>query len=112
MKVIDTLPDFPSKEPTLRGLNLEAYTLLQKVDKSRPVLKINPEGQNVAAVKRAFARAAKELGMSVRNQNGDDGTIFVRLDGPTRRAGTTRPKVHPNHSTAAIEAEMKRLNSN
>ena len=84
MKIVEKLPDFPAGPPRLRGLNAEAYELLKRIDKSKPVLKIDTEGQNAAAVKRAFARAAKELGGSVRSQNTDDGTILVKFEAVRR----------------------------
>jgi hypothetical protein len=110
VKVVEKLPDFPAKRPTLRGLNAEAYQLLQGVDKAKPVLKVNPEGQNVAAVKRAFARAAKELGGSVRSQNADEGMILVKFESGRRQPRTAKPKARHEHSRQAIEAEMRRLN--
>src|SRR5690348_2311195 len=112
MKVVGSLPAFPAKQPVLRGTNLEAFQLLKTSDKAKPVLKVDPEGQSVAAGKRAFARAAKELGGTARTLNADDGTILVRLDVGAGRPARTRAKVHPEHSTAAIEAEMKQLYPN
>jgi hypothetical protein len=62
----------------------------------------------MAAVKRAFARAAKELGGSVRTQNAEDGLIFVKWEttaGPRRWArGSVASKPKARHSEAAIAA--------
>ena len=54
MKVLDRLDDFP-KKVALRGLQLEAFQLLQNRETKKPVIKVSPEDQNVAAVKRAYA---------------------------------------------------------
>src|SRR5579859_601700 len=109
MKIVETMTDFPAEPPRLRGLNAEAYELLKGIDKSKPVLKVNPEGQNVAAVKRAFARAAKELGGSVRSQNAEDGMILVKWSNTRSGRQTSAPKPKIQHSAAAVEAEAKRL---
>ena len=111
MKVVDTLPDFP-KKVALRGLQLEAYQLLQSRDAQKPVIKVAPDGQNVAAIKRAFAAAAKVLGGAVETRNADDGGILVKwLSSPRtrgrRNAGAQAAK--PAHSRDAINSEMKRL---
>lgn len=111
MKVVDTLPDFP-KKVALRGLQLEAYQMLQSRDTHKPVIKVSPDGQNVAAVKRAFAAAAKVLGGSVETRNADDGTILVRWSASPRvrgRRGSGSAKAKPQHSQDAINKEMRRL---
>jgi len=113
MKIIDRLDDFP-KKITLRGLQLEAFQLLQNREPRKPVIKISPEGQNVAAVKRAFAAAAKVLGGSVETRNADDGTILVKWSSTPRtrrKRGTGPQRVKPQHSKEAIEREAKRLHS-
>src|SRR5262249_2173519 len=110
MKVVERLTEFP-KKIALRGLQLEAYQLLQNRDGQKPVSKISPDGQNVAAAKRAFAAAAKVLGGSVETRNGEDGTILVRYSSTPRTrgrraaAGTQRAK--PQHSQASIDQEMR-----
>src|SRR5581483_4552678 len=109
MKVVDKLPDFP-KKVALRGLQLEAYQLLQGVDPKNPVIKVEPDGQNVAAVKRAFAAAAKHLGGGVETRNAEDGTILVKWSNTPRagrRGGAAKPK--PQHSAEAIDKEARRL---
>ena len=110
MKVVDTLPDFP-KKVALRGLQLEAFQLLQSRDPHKPVIKVSPDGQNVAAIKRAFAAAAKVLGGSVETRNGDDGTILVRWSASPRVRGRrgSGAKAKPQHSQDAINKEMRRL---
>ena len=105
MKIVETLADFPAKPPRLRGLDAEAYELLKAIEKSKPVLRVNPEGQNVGAVKRAFARAAKGLGGSVRSQNAEDGMILVKWS--STQASATQATIQ--HSQAAVEAEARRL---
>jgi hypothetical protein len=111
MKVVETLPDFP-KKVALRGLQLEAYQVLQNRDAQKPVIKVSPDGKNVAAIKRAFAAAAKVLGGSVETRNAEDGAILVKWSsGPRtkgRRSGAASA-AKPQHSREAIEAEMKRL---
>ncbi|HEY8693303.1 MAG TPA: hypothetical protein VIR57_11245 [Chloroflexota bacterium] len=111
MKVVETLADFP-KKVALRGLQLEAYQLLQNRDAQKPVIQVSPDGQNVAAVKRAFAAAAKVLGGSVEARNGDDGTILVRWSSSPRTRGrraSGSPAAKREHSREAIEREIKRL---
>ncbi|MGH2468676.1 MAG: hypothetical protein ACRDGF_01275, partial [Chloroflexota bacterium] len=93
MKLIDSLETFPPKKP-LKGLPLEAYTMLQSADKRKPVLRLHLEGQNGPAVKRAFAAAAKALGGSVETRDGEGGTILVRWyrgPGAARGRGTAAP---------------------
>jgi hypothetical protein len=108
MKVVDKLQDFPKAAPKLKGLRLEAHQLLKTVTSDKPVLVISADGANVAAVKRAFAAAAKARGGSVEAQNGDNGIILVRWStGHQRRAGTAKARIE--HSQNAIEGEMKRL---
>ncbi len=114
MRVLEKLANFPEKRPSLRGLSLEAYQLLQDIDRARPVLKVAPEGQNVAAIKRAFTAAAKVLGGSVLTQNADDGTILVKWSSTPRvrkrqAAAAASPK--PQHSEEAIEKEAERLST-
>lgn len=111
MKVVDTLTDFP-KKVALRGLQLEAYQLLQTPDAQKPVIKVSPDGQNVAAVKRAFAAAAKVLGGSVETRNADDGTILVKWASSPRTRGrraTGSQVAKPRHSREAIDREVMRL---
>ena len=111
MKIVETLPDFP-KKVALRGLQLEAYQLLQGADKQKPVIKVSPDGQNVAAIKRAFAAAAKVLGGSVETRNGEDGTILVKWSASPRvrgRRGSGAAKAKPQHSQADIDKEARRL---
>ncbi|HVA23102.1 MAG TPA: hypothetical protein VMW62_01785 [Chloroflexota bacterium] len=111
MKVVETLADFP-KKVALRGLQLEAYELLQVRDAQKPVIKVSPDGQNVAAIKRAFAAAAKILGGSVETRNGDDGTILVRWSSSPRTRGRRSTGVQTaklQHSREAIDLEVKRL---
>ncbi|HLG69602.1 MAG TPA: hypothetical protein VK009_04170 [Chloroflexota bacterium] len=111
MKVVDQLTEFP-KKVALRGLQLEAYQLLQNRDAQKPIIKVSPDGQNVAAVKRAFAAAAKVLGGSVETRNGEDGTILVKYSSTPRtraRRGTATARPKPQHSAAAVEQEMRRL---
>lgn len=111
MKVVDRLPDFP-KKVALRGLQLEAYQLLQNRDGQKPVIKVSPDGQNVAAVKRAFAAAAKVLGGSVETRNGEDGTILVKWSSTQRtrgHRGSGVQRAKPQHSADAIDQEMRRL---
>ena len=111
MKVVDTLTDFP-KKVALRGLQLEAYQLLQTRDTQKPVIKVSPDGQNVAAVKRAFAAAAKVLGGSVETRNADDGTILVKWASSPRTKGKRTAgsqAAKPQHSQEAIDREVKRL---
>ncbi|HUZ77675.1 MAG TPA: hypothetical protein VMV93_08860 [Chloroflexota bacterium] len=110
MKLIDSLETFPPKT-SLKGLPLEAYNLLQSADKRKPVLQLHLEGQNGAAVRRAFATAAKALGGSVETRDGDGGTILVRWSrrpGPARGRGSATP-VATQHSEAAVAAEVARL---
>ncbi|MBV8086280.1 MAG: hypothetical protein JO247_15850 [Chloroflexi bacterium] len=112
MKIVETLPDFP-KKVALRGLQLEAYQALQNVDPSKPVIKIAPDGQNVAALKRSFVAAAKALNGSVETRNADDGAILVKWS-PTpstrgRRAAVAPAKVRKEHSEADIDKEVRRL---
>jgi hypothetical protein len=110
MRIVERLPDFP-KRVVLRGLQLEAYQMLQERDARNPVLKISIDGQNVAAVKRAFAAAAKFMGGSVETRNAEDGTILVKWSSTSRtrgRGGAVR-KAKPQHSDDAIEREAKRL---
>src|SRR5262249_43158888 len=102
MKIVEKLPDFP-KKVALRGLQLEAYQLLQNVDPKNPVIKVELDGQNVAAVKRAFAAAAKHIGGAVETRNADEGTILVKWSSTPRASGrkgaVARPK--PQHSREA-----------
>ncbi|HEU0168221.1 MAG TPA: hypothetical protein VFS62_10620 [Chloroflexota bacterium] len=112
MKIVETLSDFP-KKVALRGLQLEAYQALQNVDISKPVIKIAPDGQNVAAVKRAFAAAAKALNGSVETRNAEDGAILVKWS-PTpstrgRRGSGGAVKPHKEHSEADVDKEARRL---
>lgn len=111
MKIVEQLSEFP-KKIALRGLQLEAFQALQNMDKSKPVIKIAPDGQNVAAIKRAFAAAAKVLGGSVETRNGEDGTILAKWS-PTPstrgRKGAGASKARVAHSDAAVTAEMERL---
>lgn len=109
MKVIEKLPDFPQTKPKLRGLALEADNLLQSITADKPVLVISPEGANVAAVKRAFAAAAKAQGGSVETRNGENDTILVRFSSSPRATRRGSVKRHIEHSEADIESEMKRL---
>jgi hypothetical protein len=109
MKIVEKLPDFPQSAPKLKGLSLEAHDLLQNISPDKPVLVISPEGANVAAVKRAFAAAAKAQGGSVDTRNGENDTILVRWSSSRR---TTRPgpaRAPIEHSEADIEAEIRRL---
>jgi hypothetical protein len=110
MKIVERLPDFP-KRIALRGLQLEAYQMLQERDAHNPVIRVSPDGQNVAAVKRAFAAAAKFMGGSVDTRNGDDGTILVKWSSIARAKGRRSAvrKAKPQHSQEAIEREAKRL---
>ena len=113
MKIVDRLPDFP-KKVALRGLQLEAYQALQNIDQSKPVIKIEPDGQNVAAIKRAFAAAAKALNGSVETRNADDGAILVKWSATPstrgrRSANPARPRLQ--HSDADVEREAQRLHS-
>jgi hypothetical protein len=113
MKVVEQLPEFP-KKIALRGLQLEAYQLLQNQDAQKPVVRVSPDGQNVAAVKRAFAAAAKVLGGSVETRNGEDGTILVKWSSSPRVRGrrgasTGVAKAKLQHSNEAVEAEARRL---
>jgi len=112
MKIVDRLPDFP-KKVALRGLQLEAYQLLQNVDQSKPVIKIEPDGQNVAAVKRAFSAAAKALKGSVETRNAEDGGILVKWsNSPStrgRRSAGSAPRAKITHSDADVEREARRL---
>jgi len=116
MKIVERLADFPKnpKKIALRGLQLEAYQLLQNRDPQKPVIKVAPDGQHVAAVKRAFAAAAKVLGGSVETRNAEDGSIMVKWSSSLRtrgrRAGAQR-KAKPQHSAEAVEGEAKRLHS-
>lgn len=110
MKIVERLADFP-KRVALRGLQLEAYQMLQERDPHKPVIKVSTDGQNVAAVKRAFAAAAKFMGGSVETRNAEDGAILVRWSSSPRtrgRRGAVR-KAKPQHSAEAIERESKRL---
>ncbi len=109
MKVVDRLSDFPKAAPKLRGLPLEAHNLLETVRSDKPVLVVSPEGANVAAVKRAFAAAAKLRGGSVVSRNGEDGTILVRYSATARVRGARKSQPRLEHSDAVIETEMKRL---
>jgi hypothetical protein len=111
MKVVEQMPEFP-KKVALRGLQLEAYQLLQSRDPHKPVMKVTPDGQNVAAVKRAFAAAAKLLGGSVETRNGEDGTILVKWSAAPRargRRGAGAAKAKVQHSAADVEREARRL---
>lgn len=112
MKIIDRLSDFP-KKVALRGLQFEAYQALQNVDPDKPVIKIEPDGQNVAAIKRAFAAAAKALDGSVETRNGDEGAILVKWS-PTpsmrgRRAAGAGQRSKADHSEEEVEREARRL---
>jgi hypothetical protein len=111
MKVVDTLADFPTKV-ALRGLQLEAYQLLQTRDTQKPVIKVSPDGQNVAAIKRAFAAAAKVLGGAVETRNAEDGTILVKWSSTPRTRGrraAASQATKIQHSRDAIDREVKRL---
>jgi hypothetical protein len=112
MKIVDRMVDFP-KRIALRGLQLEAYQVLQDRDPHKPVIKVATEGQNVAAVKRAFAAAAKFMGGSVETRNAEDGAILVKWSSSPRvrgRRGAAR-KAKPQHSPEAIEREARRLHA-
>jgi len=114
MKIVEILSDFP-KKVALRGLQLEAYQALQNVDPAKPVIKIDPDGQNVAALKRAFAAAAKALNGSVETRNAEDGAILVKWSLSPRSRGkrgagaAQRPK--PQHSAGDVEHEARRLHA-
>lgn len=112
MKIVEALPDFP-KKVNLKGVQLEAYQMLQNADPQKPVIKIAPDGQNVAALKRAFAAAAKVLGGSVETRNGDDGTIFVRWSASPsahgRRGEGSAQRGTATHSEEAVQREARRL---
>ena len=112
MKIVERLSDFP-KRVALRGLQLEAYQLLQERDAQKPVLKVAVNGENVAAVKRAFAAAAKFMGGSVETRNADDGAIFVKWSSTPRVRGPrgAARKAKTVHSQEAVEREAKRLHS-
>jgi hypothetical protein len=112
MKVVERLADFP-KKIALRGLQLEAYQLLQGRDPQKPVIKVSPDGQNVAAVKRAFAVAAKVMGGSVETRNADDGSILVKWSSSprTRRRRGSVQRSKPQHSREAVDREARRLHS-
>ena len=108
MKVIEKLADFPVIERRLKGLAAEAHELLKASPKGQ-VLKVELDGQNPAAVKRAFAAAAKALGGAAESRDGDNGTILVRWTAglPKRLRGVAKPQ--HLHSEAHVEAEAKRL---
>lgn len=110
MKVVETLDDFPAKV-ALRGLQLEAYQILQSADKQKPVMKVTLDGQNAAAVKRAFVAAAKALGGSVETRNSDGDAVLVRWSQKPsigrRGSGTLRARLE--HAEADIMAEIRRL---
>jgi len=114
MKIVETLPDFP-KKVALRGLQLEAYQALQNVDPAKPVIKIDPAGQNVAALKRAFAAAAKALNGSVETRNADDGGILVKWSSSPRARGKRgaggAQRAKPQHSEGDVEREARRLHA-
>ncbi|MDE3075855.1 MAG: hypothetical protein KGJ86_10540 [Chloroflexota bacterium] len=111
MKVVETLQEFPTKI-TLRGLPLEAFTILRNVDKQKPVARVTLEGQNAAAVKRAFAAAAKALGGSVETRNAEGDAILVKWSQQPAvrgRRGAAGARGHVEHAEGAIQAEMQRL---
>src|SRR5581483_1552277 len=110
MKIVERLSDFP-KKIALRGLQLEAFQALQNVDPQKPVIKIAPDGQNVTAIKRAFAAAAKVLGGSVETRNAEDGSILVKWSATPRVRGRrgAAQKAKPQHSEEAVDREAKRL---
>lgn len=108
MKVVEQFAGFPQATPQLKGLVLEAHHLLGSVSSDKPVLVVSPEGANVAALKRAFAAAAKARGGSVTARNGENGTVLVRYSA-TQVRGSRTYTPRPEHSEAAIEAEMMRL---
>lgn len=112
MKIVDRLSDFP-KKVALRGLQLEAYQALQNVDTSKPVIKVEPDGQNVAAIKRAFAAAAKALDGSVETRNAEDGGILVKWSATPssrgRRGASAAQRAKTQHSDEDVEREARRL---
>ncbi|MHB8620966.1 MAG: hypothetical protein ACYDAG_15575 [Chloroflexota bacterium] len=112
MKVTERMTDFPRK-PALKGLQLEAYHILQSADKGKPVAQVALDGQNAPAVKRAFVAAAKVLDGAVEIQNGEHDSILVRWlpRGQTgqRRRGVSLARARVQHSDEAVEAEAKRL---
>jgi hypothetical protein len=78
------------------------------------VIRVSPDGQNVAAIKRAFAAAAKVLNGSVETRNGEDGTILVKWSSSPRvrgRRGAGAQKTKPQHSEADVDREARRLHS-
>ncbi|MBV9121176.1 MAG: hypothetical protein JOZ39_10750 [Chloroflexi bacterium] len=110
MKIVEHLTDFP-KKIALRGLQLEAYQTLQSIDPSKPVIKIAPDGQNVAAIKRAFSAAAKALNGSVETRNADDGMVLVKWSSSpsTRRRSGAAQRVRVQHTAADVDREARRL---
>jgi len=108
MKVIEKLADFPATERRLKGLAAEAHELLKASPKGQ-VLKVEVDGQNPAAVKRAFAAAAKALGGAAESRDGDNGRILVRWRVGLSTRSRSVAKLRHVHSEIAIEAEAKRL---
>lgn len=104
MKVTSTLEAFPVTVKPLRGLANEAIGLIP----SEGVNVIDPEGKNVAAVKRALQVAAKYRGVTLRIMNGDSGTLLVGI--ASARAAVTRTvRKAVEHAPESIAAEMQRL---
>ena len=111
MKVVERLEEFPTKV-ALKGLSLDAYQILQNVDNFKPVMRVALDGQNAAAVKRAFVAASKVLGGSVETRNAEGDAILVRwIDKPStkgkRLAGAARHRIE--HAESTVLDEMKRL---
>lgn len=109
VKVVEKLTEFPATKPKLKGVGLEAHSLLETVTADKPVLVVSPDGANVAAIKRAFVAAAKVRGGSVDTRNGENGTVLVRWSSTARQRRTSAAKPRVQHSDKSIEAEMKRL---
>src|SRR5487761_1256340 len=109
MKVVEKLAGFPQTAPRLSGLALEALGVLETITPDKPVLVVSPEATNVAAVKRAFVAAAKSINRQVDARNGEDGMVLVRLSSSLNTATPRRATSQQEHSSSAIEAEMKRL---
>lgn len=91
---------------------MEAFQVLQNREPRRRVMKVSLDGQNVAAVKRAFAAAAKLLGGTVETRNAEEGSIFVKWSSSPRTRGRRsggQGSAKTQHSAEAIQREMKRL---
>ena len=110
MKVLEKLSEFPEVKPKLKGLAAEALSHLQAVKRDLPVLKVQLEGENVAAVKRAFTAAAKHMKGAVESRTAEGNTILVKwlAEGRARRVRGTGP-AKIEHTAEAIAAEVKRL---